>query len=462
MPLPPYALTGWGNTIYGGDSTAVASALNGSNDALDVKQIYSTGGAFAALRADGSVVTWGEAYRGGNSTAVATALNGSNDALDVKQIYSTGGAFAALRADGSVVTWGDGGAGGYSVGVANQLNGAIDVVNIFSTERAFAALRADGSVVTWGNGGYGGDSSSVASQLNGTVDVIQIFSTNDAFAALRADGSLVTWGDGNYGGDSSAVTNQISSGVVDVANIYTDTPSAGSATYINENIAANSVVGTLSSTDPDTGDTFTYNLAVGSADNAAFTISGNQLKIKASPDFETKSSYNIIVRTIDQGGLYFDKALTIGINNVNETPSGLTLSATSINEIVAANIIVGTFSSTDPDTSDTFTYSLIAGGADNAAFTINGNQLQINNSPDFETKASYSILVRSTDQGGLFVDKAVTIAVNDLNESPTGLTLSATSSNENIAANSVISTLSSTDPRHRQHVHLQPRNRRRG
>jgi VCBS repeat-containing protein len=55
---------------------------------------------------------------------------------------------------------------------------------------------------------------------------------------------------------------------------------------------------------------------------------------------------------------------------------------------------------------------------DNAAFTINGNQLQINNSPDFETKASYSILVRSTDQGGLFVDKAVTIAVNNLNEAP--------------------------------------------
>ena len=39
-----------------------------------------------------------------------------------------------------------------------------------------------------------------------------------------------------------------------------------------------------------------------------------------SPDFESKSSYSVLVRTTDQDGLTFDKALTIGINNVNETP----------------------------------------------------------------------------------------------------------------------------------------------
>jgi len=88
----------WGHSAYGGDSTAVASALAGE---LDVTQIYSNGGAFAALRADGSVVTWGRSYWGGDSAAVASALAGE---IDVTQIYSTYGAFAALRADGSVVT----------------------------------------------------------------------------------------------------------------------------------------------------------------------------------------------------------------------------------------------------------------------------------------------------------------------------------------------------------------------
>ncbi len=206
----------WGIAPFGGDSSAVASQLNG---AVGVTQIYSTGSAFAALRADGSVVTWGDAAYGGDSSAVASQLNG---AVDVTQIYSTGLAFAALRTDGSVVTWGYANLGGESSAVASQLSGAVAVTQIFSTEGAFAALRADGSVVTWGDAAYGGDSSAVASQLDGTVDVTQVFSTGTAFAALRADGSVVTWGDTGYGGDSSAVADKLTSGVVSFANIYTD------------------------------------------------------------------------------------------------------------------------------------------------------------------------------------------------------------------------------------------------
>ena len=44
----------WGSS-NGGDSSSVASKLDGT---IDVVQIFSTGSAFAALREDGSVVTW--------------------------------------------------------------------------------------------------------------------------------------------------------------------------------------------------------------------------------------------------------------------------------------------------------------------------------------------------------------------------------------------------------------------
>jgi hypothetical protein len=44
------------------------------------------------------------------------------------------------------------------------------------------------------------------------------------------------------------------------------------------------------------------------------------LKINTSPDFETKSSYSIRVRTTDQGGLPFEKQFTITINDLVETP----------------------------------------------------------------------------------------------------------------------------------------------
>ena len=59
----------------------------------------------------------------------------------------------------------------------------------------------------------------------------------------------------------------------------------------------------------------------GSTDNALFTISGNQLQSNGIFDFETKNSYSIRVKTTDQGGLSYEKELTIGITNVDEQRS---------------------------------------------------------------------------------------------------------------------------------------------
>jgi RHS repeat-associated protein len=219
---------------------------------------------------------------------------------------------------------------------------------------------------------------------------------------------------------------------------------------IAENVLATSIVGTLSTTDPNPGNTFTYSLVsgTGSTDNAAFTIVGNQLKINASPDFESKSSYSIRVKTIDQDGLSYEKALTVSITDVNEAPTSLILSNSITPENVAAGSAIGTFTSTDPDANNTFTYSLVTGtgSTDNAAFTIVGNQLKINASPNFEAKSSYSILVRTTDQGGLSYDKALTIGITDVNEAPTSLVLNNNVTPENVAAGSVIGTLSTSDP----------------
>jgi aryl-alcohol dehydrogenase-like predicted oxidoreductase len=61
-------------------------------------KIYSTMGAFAALKADGSITAWGYSSSGGTG---APSDNGYT------KIYSTAAAFAALKADGSITAWGD-------------------------------------------------------------------------------------------------------------------------------------------------------------------------------------------------------------------------------------------------------------------------------------------------------------------------------------------------------------------
>ena len=93
---------------------------------------------------------------------------------------------------------------------------------------------------------------------------------------------------------------------------------------IAENAGPNAVVGTLSTTDPDVGDTHTYTLVSGTGgdDNSAFNISGTSLRANASFDFETDSSYTVRVRSTDAGGLFFEKAFAITVTNVNDAPSG--------------------------------------------------------------------------------------------------------------------------------------------
>jgi hypothetical protein len=221
-----------------------------------------------------------------------------------------------------------------------------------------------------------------------------------------------------------------------------------SSLSVNENVIANTTVGTFSTVDPDPGNPFIYTLVsgTGSTDNAAFTIRDNQLQIKATPNFATKSSYNIRVRSTDEGNLFVEKALTITVNQVNETPTNIALSTSTINETVAPNTLVGTFITTDPDTGNTFTYRFVdgLGAIDNGAFTIEGNQLKINNSPILSSKSSYSIRVQTTDQDGLSLDKILAIGVN---QTPVDLALSATTVNENVPVNSTVGFLTSSDPK---------------
>ena len=107
---------------------------------------------------------------------------------------------------------------------------------------------------------------------------------------------------------------------------------------------------------------------------------------------------------------------------VNQAPTDIALSPGSVAENELAGTSVGTFSTTDPDTGDTFTYTFVSGtgDADNASFTIDaGGNLKTAASFDFETKSSYSIRVLSTDAGGLSVEKVFTISVTNVNEAPT-------------------------------------------
>jgi hypothetical protein len=85
------------------------------------------------------------------------------------------------------------------------------------------------------------------------------------------------------------------------------------------------------------------------------------------------------------------------------------------------------------------------GDSDNNLFTINGEELSLNVSPDFESQDSYSIRVETEDSGGETFEEAFTISVNDLNETPTDLGITNLKVTENATANTLIGNLSTVD-----------------
>jgi hypothetical protein len=76
---------------------------------MGVQQVQVTELAFAAIRADGSVVTWGAPHAGGDSSAVQDQLK------NVQQVQATSMVFAAILTGESVVTWGAPSAAGDSI-----------------------------------------------------------------------------------------------------------------------------------------------------------------------------------------------------------------------------------------------------------------------------------------------------------------------------------------------------------
>ena len=125
---------------------------------------------------------------------------------------------------------------------------------------------------------------------------------------------------GNTLGDHNNSQNQTY-----IADLRTSANSAPTdigltATSIEENDAVDAVLGTLSTTDSDVGDTFTYSLVTGpgDTDNASFNVSGASLRTSVAFDFETKSSYSVRVRTTDSGGATFEKTFTIAVTDVLE------------------------------------------------------------------------------------------------------------------------------------------------
>ncbi|MFT7629918.1 MAG: VCBS repeat-containing protein [Mariniblastus sp.] len=212
-------------------------------------------------------------------------------------------------------------------------------------------------------------------------------------------------------------------------------------------------VGILTSTDPNTSETATYAI-VGGLDAISFSIGGlgsDELILNDGVlDFESQSSYSVIVRVTDSGGLWYEENITVNVNDRNDAP---TLPADVTIGVVENTTAVTTSSGSDVDAGDTLTYSLT--GDDAALFQINAITQEVTfiSAPDYEIPTdlggdnNYEVTVVVTDDGvgNLTATQNITVIVSDVNEAPE-ITAAALTINEGETVLLSSSNISASDP----------------
>ena len=177
---------------------------------------------------------------------------------------------------------------------------------------------------------------------------------------------------------------------------------------VDETESGYSAVSVFYTTD-EYGDSHTYSLVAGEGDddNASFDIVDNILLIKESPDFETKSTYSYRVQTKDKDGATFEKSFTLNVNDINESPTDLSIIQISFDSIEAGSTVAILKSVKDPDYGDTFTYSFVLGDGDtdNELFRNSGS-LKIVDPKSLEVRSNYFVRIQSKDSSGQTFQKS--------------------------------------------------------
>jgi VCBS repeat-containing protein len=225
---------------------------------------------------------------------------------------------------------------------------------------------------------------------------------------------------------------------------------------------------TAAATDVDAGTTLAYSLT--GADAALFNIDAatGTITFKSAPNYEAPTDvggnnvYDVTVNATD-GSLTTSKAVAITVTNVNEAP--VISSGATANFAENGGGTVYTAAATDPDAGTTLTYSI--SGADAALFNIDATTgaVTFKSAPNYEAPADaggnnvYDINVTASD-GTNGATRAVAFTVTNVNEAPTGITVTGPMSVQETvtsggtigtaynpgAVQPVVATLSANDP----------------
>ena len=309
------SLTGCTNNSPPSNQSPPAVSINGGGPATVGNALSTTNGTWSD--ADGDTLAYSyQWYRADDNSG--TNLNQIAGATSTSYTLTSSDAHKYLRV---VVTANDGrGRTNTATSAYTQVTNSAPVNSAVPSISGIATVGntlsatsgtwsdADGDGRTYSYQWYRADDSSGTNLdlIAGATSTSYTLTTSDAHKYLRV---VVTATDGHGGVRTAASTY---TAVMNAAP--TDITLSNSS--VDQAGGANATVGTLTATDPDFGDTFTFTLVSGAGDthNSLFNISGNTLRAN-DPAALNAGTYSVRIRVADSYNSSHDEAFTITVTD---------------------------------------------------------------------------------------------------------------------------------------------------
>ncbi len=263
-----------------------------------------------------------------------------------------------------------------------------------------------------------------------TLTLTSVTTSGSGTVAINADNKSVDYTPANNFNGTEPITYTVSDGSLsDNTGVLTitvtpvnDPPVAVADAYtVLEDSGLNSLNLVLNDTDIDTATSTLTLTSVTTSGSGTVAINADNKSV----DYTPANNFNgteTLSYTVSDGSLSDNTGVLTITVLPNSAPTNITLTASTIQENNASGVTIGALTTTDSDSGDTHTYTFAdtANYPDNSNFSIGGANLQAAAVFDYETKASYVILVQTTDTPGATYTKTFTISITDVDEDSDG------------------------------------------
>ena len=185
-----------------------------------------------------------------------------------------------------------------------------------------------------------------------------------------------------------------------------------SSTILEEENPAGTLVGHLSTIDPDVEDTHTYSFVSGTA---FFEIQGTQLVSTKPVSRKQHPQLSLAIKSTDSEGASTEQTFTINIVDSPDAPTDILLDNSDVKRYSRTGTLIGALSTKDADPKDSHTYRLTPASQfpSNAHFFIEGNHLLTNHFFDENAQSRYTLQAEVEDSTGNIFQKSLTIQITE-------------------------------------------------